>query len=66
MAADIPNGGITNFFSLLLKSFGYTSQESLLYGTPAGAVEIVALLASGYLGDRLGQRIGEGALLFQP
>jgi ACS family allantoate permease-like MFS transporter len=50
-------GGISNFFSLLIRSFGYTPQQSLLYGTPGGAVEIVALIVSGYLGDRLGQRI---------
>ena len=57
LVADIPNGGITNFFSQLIVSFGYTPDESLLYGTPGGAVEIVALLLSGYLGDRYGQRI---------
>ena len=55
--ADIPNGGISNFFSQLIVSFGYTPEQSLLYGTPGGAVEVVALLASGYLGDRLGNRI---------
>jgi ACS family allantoate permease-like MFS transporter len=38
-------------------SFGYTPSESLLYGTPGGAVEVVALIASGWLGDRLGRRI---------
>ncbi|TLD35012.1 putative MFS allantoate transporter [Venturia nashicola] len=57
LVADIPNGGISNFFSLLVKSFGYTSQQSLLYATPGGAVEIVALILSGYLGDRLGHRL---------
>lgn len=56
-AADIPNGGITNFFSQLIVSFGYTSEQSLLYGTPGGAVEVVTLIACGYLGDRLGHRI---------
>lgn len=55
--ADIPNGGISNFFSQLIVSFGYTETESLLYGTPGGAVEVVTLVASGYLGDRLGNRI---------
>lgn len=50
-------GGISNFFSLLVKSFGYTSQQSLLYAAPGGAIEIVALILSGYLGDRYGQRI---------
>lgn len=50
-------GGISNFFSLLITSFGYTSQQSLLYGTPGGAVEIVALWLSGWIGDRTGQRI---------
>ncbi|KAF1985772.1 MFS allantoate transporter-like protein [Aulographum hederae CBS 113979] len=57
LVADIPNGGISNFFSLLIRSFGYTAEESLLYGTPGGAVEIVALLLAGYLGDKYGNRI---------
>ncbi|KAJ5261336.1 MFS allantoate transporter [Penicillium angulare] len=57
LIVDIPNGGITNFFSQLITSFGYTQEQSLLYGTPAGAVEVVALLLNGYMGDRTGQRI---------
>ena len=55
--ASIPNGGITNFFSQLIVSFGYTPQQSLLYGTPGGVVEIVTLIGCGYLGDRFGHRI---------
>ncbi|KAF2102184.1 membrane transporter [Rhizodiscina lignyota] len=57
LIADIPNGAISNFFSLLIKSFGYTSQQSLLYGTPGGAVEVVALIANGFLGDYTKNRI---------
>ncbi|KAL1633450.1 Allantoate permease [Neofusicoccum ribis] len=57
LIADIPNGGVTNFFSLLIQSFGYTSEQSLLYGTPGGAVEIVTLVACGYIGDKYGCRI---------
>jgi len=57
LVADIPNGGISNFFSQLIVSFGYTPEQSLLYGTPGGAVEVVALIFCGWLGDRLGQRI---------
>lgn len=33
-------------------SFGYTSEESLLYGTPGGAVEVVSLIAWGLLTQR--------------
>ena len=57
LVADIPNGGITNFFSQLIEGFGYTETESLLYGTPGGAVEVVTLIVGGYLGDRLHNRI---------
>lgn len=57
LVADIPNGGISNFFSQLIVSFGYTAEESLLYGTPGGAVEIVSLIFCGWLGDRIGNRI---------
>jgi MFS transporter, ACS family, allantoate permease len=55
--ADIPNGGISNFFSQLIVSFGYTPEQSLIYGTPGGAVEVVALLLCGWLGDHYGNRI---------
>ena len=54
---DIPNGGISNFFSQLIVSFRYTAQQSLLYGCPAGAIAAVSIIIAGMLGDRLGQRI---------
>ena len=57
LVGDIPNGGITNFFSQLITSFGYTAEQSLLYGTPGGAVEVVTLVVGGYLGDKLGNRL---------
>jgi len=57
LLADIPNGGISNFFSQLIVSFGYTPDQSLLYGTPGGAVEVVSLIVCGYLGDRYGNRV---------
>ena len=47
----------TDRLTTKIVSFGYTPEESLLYGTPGGAVEVVALIFSGWLGDRLGQRI---------
>jgi ACS family allantoate permease-like MFS transporter len=50
-------GGISNFFNQLIKSFGYTSQQSLLYATPGGAVEVVALIACGFAGDYYKNRI---------
>lgn len=40
LVADIPNGGISNFFSQLITGFGFTSEQSLLLGTPGGAVEV--------------------------
>ncbi|PNS20595.1 hypothetical protein CAC42_322 [Sphaceloma murrayae] len=57
LIANIPNGGITNFFSQLIRSFGFTSEESLLLGTPGGAIEIITLLLCGYYGDKLGNRL---------
>ncbi|KAK8206625.1 Allantoate permease [Zalaria obscura] len=57
LVADIPNGGISNFFSQLITSFGYTAEQSLLYGTPGGVVEIVMLIVCGYLGDKTRNRI---------
>ncbi|ORY57293.1 major facilitator superfamily transporter allantoate [Pseudomassariella vexata] len=57
LIADIPNGGISNFFSQLIVSFGFTPKQSLLVGTPGGAVEVIALIVCGHLGDRLQNRL---------
>ena len=62
LSADIPNGGLTNFFSQLIVSFGYTPEQSLLYGTPGGAVEVIALISLGWLGDRYRNRLLFGAI----
>ncbi|KAI9668360.1 MAG: hypothetical protein M1831_001114 [Alyxoria varia] len=61
LVADIPNGGITNFFSQLVVSLGYSEEESLLYGAPAGAVEVVTILGWGILTRYYGRRILLGA-----
>jgi MFS transporter, ACS family, allantoate permease len=57
LAGNIPNGGISNFFSLLIVSFGYTAKQSLLLSSPSGAVEVVTLLLTGWLGDRCKNRL---------
>ncbi|KAI9725141.1 MAG: hypothetical protein M1828_003483 [Chrysothrix sp. TS-e1954] len=61
LIGDIPNGGITNFFSQLIVSFGYTETQSLLYGTPGGAVEVVTITLWGWLSYHYGNRIFFGA-----
>ncbi|KAI9668069.1 MAG: hypothetical protein M1821_000889 [Bathelium mastoideum] len=52
MLGSIPNGGISNFSSILLTTFGYTSQEALVMSMPAGAIGVVFVLLSGWLSDR--------------
>ena len=65
LVCDIPSGGLTNFFSLLIESFGFTAEKSLLYGTPGGGIEFGSLILWGYLTTRVGNRIllGSAGLL---
>lgn len=49
LASDIPNGGITNFGSILLtEDLKYTVKESLLMQMPFGAVEFVGCILFAY------------------
>lgn len=50
---NIPNGGITTFGSLIVKSFGFGDRLSLLLQMPSGVVDIGAKLLAGYVSDRL-------------
>lgn len=52
MLSSIPNGGLSNFSSILLTTFGYTSQQALILAAPGGAIGAVCVLATGYLSDR--------------
>ena len=52
MLSSIPNGGISNFSSILLTTFGYTSQQALILNTPQGAIGVVFVLLTGFLSDR--------------
>ena len=52
MLSSIPNGGISNFSSILLTTFGYTNQQALIYNMPTGAIGVVVVLLTGYLSDK--------------
>ncbi|KAH9216309.1 major facilitator superfamily domain-containing protein [Leptodontidium sp. 2 PMI_412] len=49
---NIPNGGITTFGSIIIKSFGFNSRLSLLLSMPGGAVDIIAKLGFTYVSDK--------------
>ncbi|KAI0521927.1 major facilitator superfamily domain-containing protein [Xylaria bambusicola] len=55
--ANIPNGGITNYFSQLIVAFGFTPKQSLLLGVPGGAVQVITLITFGHLGRKLNNRL---------
>jgi len=56
LLSSIPNGGISNFSSILLTTFGYTSQQALILNTPTGAIGVVFVLGVGWLSDKLNDR----------
>ncbi|GAA5910434.1 hypothetical protein JCM8208_004475 [Rhodotorula glutinis] len=49
---SVPNAAITSFTSILIKSFGYTSAEALLYNMPSGAVQLVTTITIAFWADR--------------
>ncbi|EGV64795.1 hypothetical protein PSN45_005147 [Yamadazyma tenuis] len=50
---NIPNGGVTTFGSIIINSFGFDSQHSLLLSMPGGAVDIIFKLCIPALSDKL-------------
>lgn len=54
--SSIPNGGISNFSSILLTTFGYTSRQALVLAVPGGVVGLVTVMFVGWLSDKLRDR----------
>ncbi|KAA1466189.1 MFS general substrate transporter [Dentipellis sp. KUC8613] len=57
MLTSIPNGGLSNFSNQIVKSFGYTSKQTLILSTPGGAIAAFTTLACGWYSDRKGERM---------
>ncbi|KAK4574787.1 hypothetical protein LTR86_001629 [Recurvomyces mirabilis] len=52
IAAQIPNAALGSFTSLILTGFGFTALQTQYMQIPGNVVQIVTLLASGYVGSR--------------
>jgi len=57
LTTSIPNGGVSNFSNIIVKSFGFTSRQTLILAAPGGGLEAFATLASGWYSDRKGERM---------
>jgi MFS transporter, ACS family, allantoate permease len=57
MCIGIPNGGDSAFSNIITKSFGWTSRQSLLLQMPRAAIGGVAVVAVGWLSDRINDRM---------
>ncbi|EMC96428.1 hypothetical protein BAUCODRAFT_53060, partial [Baudoinia panamericana UAMH 10762] len=57
MTIGIPNGGDSAFSNIITKSFGWTSRQSLLLNMPRAAIGGFAVVAVGWLSDRLHDRM---------
>ncbi|KAJ7885256.1 major facilitator superfamily domain-containing protein [Mycena olivaceomarginata] len=52
VAAQIPNGVVTNFSSIIISGMGFTVFQTTLLDIPSNIVQIVSLLLSGYFAGK--------------
>ncbi|BGP17421.1 hypothetical protein JCM10213v2_005453 [Rhodosporidiobolus nylandii] len=55
--SSIPNGGLGAFSSILIKGFGYTSQETLLLQIPRGFIATCTTITVCWISDKYQQRM---------
>ncbi|RSH81048.1 uncharacterized protein EHS24_008482 [Apiotrichum porosum] len=51
--ANIPNGGLSNFSTLVIKGLGFDTLKTALLGIPQGAFVVIWITAGALLNDRL-------------
>ncbi|KAJ7267787.1 major facilitator superfamily domain-containing protein [Mycena rebaudengoi] len=52
ISAQIPNGVVSNFSSIIISGMGFTKFETTLLDIPSNVIQIVSLILSGYLAGR--------------
>lgn len=50
---SIPSGGISIFENLILVDFGYSNFTAILFTMPAGVIQIVVIIGSGWISTRI-------------
>ncbi|KAH8833374.1 major facilitator superfamily domain-containing protein, partial [Flagelloscypha sp. PMI_526] len=53
VAAQIPNGVVTNFSGVIIQSFGFMKFQTVLLDMPGSFIHIVALVGSGYIAGKI-------------
>ncbi|CAK5275567.1 unnamed protein product [Mycena citricolor] len=53
LVTSIPNGALSNFSNIIIKSFGYSSRQTLILSTPGGVVSAVTTLLYSTQGERM-------------
>ncbi|KAH9853798.1 major facilitator superfamily domain-containing protein [Lenzites betulinus] len=66
ITTSIPNGGLSNFSNIVIKSFGYTSRQTLILSTPGGAVASFVTLLCGWYSDKKRERMMPIIICFVP
>jgi MFS transporter, ACS family, allantoate permease len=57
VTVDIPNGGITVFFTELIEGFGFDTEKTFLLAMPGGVVEVISLIGLSYLANKMKNRM---------
>lgn len=52
IAAQIPNGVVSNFSTIIIQSLGYNRLQTTLLDIPSNVVQIVTLILSGYIAGK--------------
>ncbi|KAI0105914.1 MFS general substrate transporter [Daldinia grandis] len=56
VAISIASGGISTFGNLILKDFGFTSFNAILFSMPTGAIQVVIIIGSAWIATRIGRK----------
>ncbi|OTB05151.1 hypothetical protein M426DRAFT_57407 [Hypoxylon sp. CI-4A] len=56
VAISIASGGISTFGNLILKDFGFTNFNAILFSMPTGAIQVVIIIGSAWLATRIGRK----------
>ncbi|KAF9226480.1 MFS general substrate transporter [Gyrodon lividus] len=49
---SIPNGALSNFSNIIIKTFGYTSKQTLILSTPGGIIGSAMVIFCGWYSDK--------------